>query len=336
MDMAMMHFRTYDVENTGFLTKEQAISATQSLIERTAFPGYYNVRTALRAVEEMTPHPTHVSRAHFALWWFDHLDVHQKFYDPHLQRAASPMRRLGAVCIDMMLYGAIPLFFLNLEIMNLFVKDLAESQSFLGYYGISEDWSNFFCWIPYSLKDVFTSRSYGKKVMGLEIVQIERVEHPNGGEEFRTTDIPATKSINMFRALLSFAVACEPNDVNFVEGFDSVFFFFTPTRRCLESYISGTMIVPEGPMYDARVEKMQNDAKLSNSPMANIASVAHPAVDSEEEKATRRLRPRKWPSLLTILAGFIVYLSLDGMEIDVEVLLGLDDDDDDSSKGTEA
>mmetsp|Transcript_27986 Transcript_27986/g.68020 ORF Transcript_27986/g.68020 Transcript_27986/m.68020 type:complete len:252 (-) Transcript_27986:114-869(-) len=245
--------------------------------------------------------------------------------NPFLQRPPAHLRRLLALSIDIFVYLALP---------SAFLDELGENYqtlSFLLDYDISP--------ISFLLRDVISHRSLGKRILGLEIVQVERRICPENGVTYRTTEIPATRGMAVLRGL-DFLPR-----MDMIIGANIALVLLSPTRRSLGDHLSGSMVVPEGPHYNRRVERMREEFPQWQ-PRAQLASHVeegdedHPLniekmrkLDTGKRKVAK---PTAYPSLLLVCAGATIGFLLDqyvDVTIDVEFVDGDEDDDDNDEDG---
>mmetsp|Transcript_27974 Transcript_27974/g.45517 ORF Transcript_27974/g.45517 Transcript_27974/m.45517 type:complete len:306 (+) Transcript_27974:169-1086(+) len=133
-----------------------------------------------------------ISKAKFVTWWLEHVDVFGNPFDPSTQKAPSIFWRAIAGLLDL---------------VQSFTPFVA-----LCYVGIPPNEMAFlFCGsiVLFVLRDTWTpeGRSLGKKICGLEIVQLEKtkIKDKNGNceEAYRATSIPATRTLGSCREVVA-------------------------------------------------------------------------------------------------------------------------------------
>eukprot|EP00465_Bigelowiella_longifila_P014686 CAMPEP_0185256982 /NCGR_PEP_ID=MMETSP1359-20130426/6046_1 /TAXON_ID=552665 /ORGANISM="Bigelowiella longifila, Strain CCMP242" /LENGTH=330 /DNA_ID=CAMNT_0027841831 /DNA_START=350 /DNA_END=1342 /DNA_ORIENTATION=+ len=231
-----------------------------------------------------------ISKAKFVIWWLEHVDVFGTPFDPSTQKPPSIFWRATAGLLDL---------------VQSFTPFVA-----LCFMGVPADQMSFlFCGslVLFFLRDTWTAegRSMGKKICGLEIVQLEKtkVKDENGKSEeaYRATSIPATRTLGMWRniyGLIGFA----PWIGGMVSTMDCTLLLFSKHRRSIGDHMARTMVVPEGPRLKKRLKEMHG-RELYLSLRSNLVS---------ETKSERGQTLRKYPhvshllfaAMLGILAGY--------------------------------
>eukprot|EP00471_Norrisiella_sphaerica_P013022 CAMPEP_0184493942 /NCGR_PEP_ID=MMETSP0113_2-20130426/27389_1 /TAXON_ID=91329 /ORGANISM="Norrisiella sphaerica, Strain BC52" /LENGTH=278 /DNA_ID=CAMNT_0026879441 /DNA_START=57 /DNA_END=893 /DNA_ORIENTATION=+ len=269
-----------------------------------------------------------ISHEQFILWWYGQFDKMGIELNVHKQRPPKLMRRFAAVAIDIMFYGLLP------DLTSSFILN-----TWAGDFGsiiVAQTSVHAASVLLFHIRDSITSRSFGKYLMGLEIIQIERCHCPAGGDVFRTTEIPATRAMCLTRGIDAFLT--HP----FLTGANIALLLFSPARRSLGDHLSGTMVVPEGPHYHQRVDRMRKEFPTFSFRSTLVSRVTDPRLIYGLQAATGSEAQRKahvvtgYPSLIIMLVGGLLYYFIeDHVDISVEIYGMNDDDDEDDDDGSE-
>eukprot|EP00466_Bigelowiella_natans_P005215 jgi/Bigna1/71689/fgenesh1_pg.16_\ len=321
-------FDDVDLDKDGFVSRNDAMRAMLKLyVERDNMSVDEATAMALDDSSKLAALSGEVSKEEFVLWWYEQFDKFGVELDVRYQRPPHQLRRLAAVFTDFVVYALLPGV----------VMEVAQDVSLVdAVFSFEIDQSPIQVYsLLFHVRDSITSRSFGKYIWvrlrytrlfksylnealcfsvkkGLEIVQVERF----------------TRSIDNFLTM------------PFLSGANLALLLFSPTRRSIGDYLSGTMVVPEGPHYKRRVDRMRSEfpSMQFRSSLATHLNMEDSEIGSGESSSSSassmskrrgRVQATKYPSLWLVLIGGLLFSLFDD-HIDISINIELEDDDDDS------
>mmetsp|Transcript_32042 Transcript_32042/g.44679 ORF Transcript_32042/g.44679 Transcript_32042/m.44679 type:complete len:348 (-) Transcript_32042:215-1258(-) len=320
-------FDDVDLDKDGFVSRNDAMRAILKLyVERDTMSVDEATTKAFHHSAKLAAQSGEVSKEEFVLWWYEQFDKFGVELDVRYQRPPHQLRRLAALFTDFVVYALLPGVVLEA------VQDFSLVDAVLSFE-IDHSPIQIYS-LLFHVRDSITSRSFGKYIWGLEIVQVERCHCPVRGDFYRTTEIPATKTMAFTRCIDNFLT------MPFLSGANLALLLFSPTRRSIGDYLSGTMVVPEGPHYKRRVDRMRSEfpSMQFRSSLATHLNMEDSEIGSSESSSSstssmpmrRRVQATKYPSLWLVLIGGLLFSLFDD-HIDISINIELEDDDDDST-----
>jgi len=294
LQVAEKVFDEVDLDGDGFLNREEALKA------------YARLDPSLEKTKPVFINEGPIHRDQFILWWFTQKDVFGQAWDPDQQVPPGMLRRFFAGATDALWASYLPL-----GVAHLVFDDLHPVFP-VGPVGVGIAMATS---LLYCSRDLIGSRSPGKKLFGLEIVQIERKGLSYEPAVLRTTSIPATRRTRFIRGCIEFthndSLLCGVNVSNTLPTTGMLLgvaelaspwglVLFTPTRQSVPDYICSTMVVPEGPLYDQRVEHSSRGLAWKRPEIFGINDSGNNEEHREKAQAEqgRGSRPRHGPIAL--------------------------------------